>query len=377
MILMNMVKLALKILVLGLFTILIQSCDKVDDVNLNEPSSLNFSLLEIDTLLSVAKLQASAANANLFALYELGSDAAVDSNSIGYFEYQLFQFGTYRLEVRAYGLSGRYLKSQVIFDFYPEANSIPLDSGYFSSTSYSGYQLIWHDEFDQVGLNTDIWTPEIGDGCPNLCGWGNNELQYYRSENVEVADGVLSIEARKENFGGRSYTSSRIITRDNFSFRYGRVDIRALLPEGQGIWPALWMLGESISQVGWPACGEIDIMEMIGGSGRENEVHGTLHWDEEGHAMAGNCYKLASGTFNQAYHVFSIIWTESSIRWLVNDQEYGLISISSNGMTEFHQKFWFIFNVAVGGSWPGNPNFTTQFPQTLKVDYIRVFQELE
>jgi beta-glucanase (GH16 family) len=248
--------------------------------------------------------------------------------------------------------------------------SAPL-GGYESPTSYPGYTLAWRDEFSGAALNTSDWTYELGGG-----GWGNNEAQYYRAQNTSVANGHLTIEARQENFGGRNYTSSRLITKDKQSFRYGRIDIRAVMPEGQGMWPALWMLGSNISSVGWPRSGEIDIMEMVGGSGREDTVHGTGHWDNDGsYASFGRSYTLNSGTFADEFHVFSIEWDSSQIRWYVDGQQYNALSISSAGLSEFREEFFFIFNIAVGGNWPGYPDGSTVFPQRMLVDYVRVFEK--
>jgi beta-glucanase (GH16 family) len=135
------------------------------------------------------------------------------------------------------------------------------------------------------------------------------------------------------------------------------------------------MLGNNISSVGWPECGEIDIMELVGGTNGDNKTHGTIHWDNAGeHAQAGAGYSLPTGKFADEYHVFSIIWDDSQIKWMMNDIEFYSVSIASDGMDEFHQNFFFIINVAVGGNWPGNPDSTTIFPQQMKVDYIRVFQ---
>ena len=245
--------------------------------------------------------------------------------------------------------------------------------GYESPTSYPGYTLVWNDEFSGAALNLSDWSYEIGTGNN---GWGNNEAQYYRAENTSVANGYLTIQARKENFGGRSYTSSRLITKNKQSFRYGRIDIRAVLPQGQGLWPALWMLGTNISTVGWPESGEIDIMEMVGGSGREDTVHGTGHWDNNGsNASYGGDYTLNSGTFADEFHVFSIEWDSNLIRWYVDDVQYHALSISSAGLSEFRKEFFFIFNIAVGGNWPGYPDASTVFPQRMLVDYVRVFQK--
>lgn len=244
--------------------------------------------------------------------------------------------------------------------------------GYVSPEAYDGFKMVWSDEFDQESLNTEDWTYEIGNGSS---GWGNNELEYYTNENTSMVDGNLVITAKRESRGGFGYTSSRIITKDKQEFKYGRVDIRAVLPFGQGIWPALWMLGANINEVSWPRCGEIDIMEMIGGSGREKTVHGTVHWQATGgYANYGGSKTLSNGTFSDEFHVFSIIWEENSITWLLDGQQYHVIDTSPDHLSEFRNDFFFIFNVAVGGNWPGSPNAQTVFPQFMIVDYIRIFQ---
>ena len=247
-----------------------------------------------------------------------------------------------------------------------------------SPLSYDGYSLVWNDEFNGSTLNSSNWTHEIGDGCNNnLCGWGNNELEYYRSENSTVADGLLTITAKQENFGGRDYTSSRLKTQGKQFFTYGRVDIRAKLPKGQGIWPALWMLGESITTVSWPASGELDIMEMIGGTiNREKTTHGTIHYSNAagGREYTGGSTTVENGLLADAFHVFSIDWNTTSITWSLDGVAFHSQQITSSDRTEFHENFFFLFNVAVGGEWPGSPNADTQFPQQMQVDYIRVFQ---
>ena len=183
------------------------------------------------------------------------------------------------------------------------------------------------------------------------------------------------IEARKESVNNSNYTSSRIVTRDKKSFKYGRVDIRAVMPEGQGIWPALWMLGSNHFQVGWPTCGEIDIMEMIGGGdGRDNVLRGTAHWNQGGHVSYGQGYTHESNLSDE-YHVYSIIWDDQNIRWYFDDINFNTMDITSEALSAFHNNFYFIMNVAVGGVWPGSPDNTTLFPQWMIVDYIRVFQE--
>jgi beta-glucanase (GH16 family) len=251
------------------------------------------------------------------------------------------------------------------------------NTGYSTPNTYAGYNLVWSDEFKGTTLDPANWTHEIGTGCPNVCGWGNNELQYYRAENSYMHQSdYLVIEARKENFQGSNYTSSRIITQNKQKFTYGRVDIRAALPKGQGIWPALWMLGNNISTVGWPACGEIDIMEVLGQE--PNKLYGTVHWDNNGqHAQYGGNTTLSSGDFYSKFHVFSITWDSQKIRWFLDDVKFHEIDITPTGLSEFQKEHFFIFNIAVGGNWPGNPNNFTIFPQRMVVDYIRVFQQTQ
>ena len=245
-------------------------------------------------------------------------------------------------------------------------------TGYSTPTHYPGMTLVWQDEFDGTALNTADWVFETGTATN---GWGNHELEYYRPENTTVKDGFLVITAKKETFQSSAYTSSRIKTQGKKAFRYGRVDIRAVLPKDKGIWPALWMLGANITTVDWPACGEIDIMEMIGGGSGDKTVYGTAHWDNAGqHASAGGNKQLSTGIFNDAFHVFSIVWTASSIKWYIDDVEYYVIDTTPAGLAAFQKDFFLIFNVAVGGDWPGSPDGTTVFPQRMIVDYVRVFQ---
>jgi beta-glucanase (GH16 family) len=249
---------------------------------------------------------------------------------------------------------------------------LPLElDGYITPSSYPGWNLVWEDDFKQ-GIDPANWKFQFGDS-----GWGNNEWQHYtdRPQNAFVSEGVLVIEARKENFNGSDYTSARMITAGLKEFQYGRVDIRAKLPEGKGIWPALWMLGSDFWTTGWPGCGEIDIMEIIGSE--PSRLHGTVHWDNGGsYASYGNHTDLPSGKkFSDEFHVFSLIWDEEQIRWLLDDVQFNAIDIRPSGLSEFHQPYFFLFNVAVGGNWPGYPDNTTVFPQRMMVDYIRVFQK--
>lgn len=351
------------------------ACSPNTETKSNDPSEL---VIETDISTDGSGkviVTAHAKNAIEFRFY-MGDNGSGEpySNQNGIYEHEYQTLGTYTIEVRAYGLSGRYIKKtkQIVV---LTGDPVTTGDGYITPTFYEGMNLVWNDEFEGSNLNSNNWDYEIGDGCPNLCGWGNNELEYYRSQNCSVSDGVLTIEARKEAFQGREYTSGRIISRDLQVLKYGRVDIRALLPKGQGLWPALWMLGTNQPSIGWPSCGEIDIMEMIGGSGRENTVGGNVYWYDNGKLDFPGHITLDTGTFNDEFYVFTMIWDDTEIKWLVNDVPYHSISILGSDKAAFHKSFYFIMNVAVGGNWPGSPNGTTIFPTSMKVDYIRAFQK--
>ena len=252
---------------------------------------------------------------------------------------------------------------------------IPDFTGYQSATSYEGYSQVWSDEFDGSEVDENDWGYDIGGS-----GWGNNELEFYTNRNAYLTDGNLVIRANKENYGGREYTSSRLKTQSKQTVNYGRIDIRAVMPQGQGIWPALWMLGSNFPTVGWPHSGEIDIMEMIGGNGRENTVHGTAHWYNQSsnqNASYGGNYGLPSGeTLSTNFHVFSIDWDSTSITWYLDNVQYHTMAINdSSSLAAFRKDFFFIFNIAVGGNWPQYPDASTVFPQRMVVDYVRVFQK--
>lgn len=356
--------------------LVLASCKKEDVINTDDPFGLTVEVVSIDMDSKEVKLLANAQNAIQYTLHLGYNTEPVDENTTGFFSYTFTELGVYNMTVRAYGSSGRYVKGtkQVEITSVQSNDTVPLNKGYFTPLEYEGYNLIWNDEFSGTSVSSSNWSFETGTGNG---GWGNNELQYYTAENASVEAETLIIEAKKQQVGSSAYTSARLISRNKVSFKYGRVDIRALLPHGKGMWPALWMLGDNISSVGWPKCGEIDIMEMIGSSNNSLEkiVHGTIHWDNNGHASSGGSYTLPTGSLVTSYHVFSIIWNETSISWYVDDHLYHHENISAADRSEFHQDFWFILNVAVGGNWPGSPNETTVFPQRMKVDYMRVFQK--
>lgn len=340
------------------------------------PSNLQVSVEKEER--GSVKASFQAVNANFYRV-NFGLPNSTTERAIGNtatFRYQ--EAGTYTITVQAHATESDFVSSNesVTISNGDLGIGIP-DVGFESPLSYEGYDLIWQDEFSGNSLSND-WVHELGDGCPNLCGWGNKELQFYRRENTELKDGFLIIKAVQESVGGKNFTSSRIKTQDKKSYTFGRFDIRAVLPRGQGLWPAIWMLGDNIPQVGWPACGEIDIMEMVGGSanGRDNTVHGTVHWDNNGqYANSGGPVSLSQGIFNDKFHVFSVIWDERKIVWLLDNVPYHQIDTTPQALDEFRKPHFFLFNVAVGGNWPGSPDSSTNFPQQMVVDYIRVFQK--
>ncbi|WNB17066.1 glycoside hydrolase family 16 protein [Marivirga arenosa] len=356
------------------------SCEDapIDDV-VKLPENLTIEINQSDSNPKNVSIEASADLTNFYRFYFGEDDDDFIDSKDGKAEFVYSKEGDYDITVQAHATESDFISKteQIeIIEIKPDDEPGPVDpeqtfEGYESPLEYEGFNLVWQDEFDSDQLSDD-YTFEIGTGSN---GWGNNELQYYKKENTRLEDGFLVIQAKKENFGGRQYTSSRIITEGKKEFKYGRIDIRARMPYGQGIWPALWMLGGNFREVGWPFCGEIDIMEMIGGQGRENTVHGTVHWQSnDGYANFGHKKTLNDRTLAEQFHVYSIVWNADEIEWFIDNQSYGKIDLRPSHLSEFREKFFFIFNIAVGGNWPGSPNDDTKFPQELWIDYIRVFQ---
>lgn len=248
----------------------------------------------------------------------------------------------------------------------------------FCADGYGDYQLVWSDEFEGSSLNTLNWSYDIGNGNG---GWGNNELEYYRSENVSVSGGYLTIEAREESYSGYDYTSGKIHTRNKQEFLYGKMEARMKLPTGQGIWPAFWMMPAESVYGGWALSGEIDIMEMIN---QATTVYGTLHfgggWPDN--RSTGGSYAPGGVDFSDDFHVYTLEWEPDVMRWYVDGVLFSTKTSSqwwsdaapSNPRAPFDQPFYFIFNLAVGGNWPGYPDETTVFPQQYTIDWIRVYQ---
>jgi beta-glucanase (GH16 family) len=294
-------------------------------------------------------------------------------------------------------------------DFTPW-DKVDITNGYDAlPTSYEGYDLFWSDEFNGTEVDTTKWGFDLGNVSPEgNVGWGNSELQYYRPENATVADGMLTINAeyhqpRLEEVNGNPvpagvrYTSAKLLTKGKFSFQYGRVDIRAVVAEGKGLWSAGWMLGDNQSTIGWPRAGEIDIVDTIGGPGQEDMIVNNMYWNPEGpsqpangkaninengygEVLASDISDIEGETFSNTFHVFSIIWTEDSVDFYVDGQLTTPMPLTGSLKDTFTQSpFYLILNVAIGGTWPGAPVFEdtdtpTQFPRGMLVDYVRVYK---
>jgi beta-glucanase (GH16 family) len=248
--------------------------------------------------------------------------------------------------------------------------------------SVSPWKLVWSDEFNGTNgsaVDSSKWASETGGG-----GWGNNELEYYTSrlQNAWQQDGNLVIKVEAEKHTGadgvsRNYTSARLKTLGKFSQTYGRFEARMKIPRGQGIWPAFWMLGNDIDQPGWPDCGEIDIMENIGKE--PSVVHGTIHGPGySGAGGIGSSFSLpGTPSFADDFHIFAVEWEPNLIRFYVDDHLYATrtpADLPKGAKWVYDHPFFILLNVAVGGEWPGNPDATSIFPQTMLVDYVRVYE---
>lgn len=256
--------------------------------------------------------------------------------------------GTYAVSVTAKSASGLTISKQI------------------SVTVGVAVVLVWSDEFNTDGApDPSKWGYDLGGG-----GWGNNESEYYtnRLTNAVVSNGTLKINAYKESYSGNSYTSARILTKDKFSFKYGKIEVRAKLPVGAGVWPAIWMLGSNISTAGWPACGEVDIMEQKGSE--PDKIHGTLH--HPGHSGGngdGSSTTITNATTE--FHRYGFEWSAATMKFSVDDVVY--YTFNNNSSLPFNQNFFIILNVAMGGNFSGpmDPSITSA---VMEVDYVRVYQ---
>lgn len=240
-------------------------------------------------------------------------------------------------------------------------------------------KLVWFDDFDH--FDESKWTPVIGDGCPDNCGFGNNELQYYtgRPENVKVEDGILKIIARPDTMGKKPYSSAKLISKNKGDWKYGRIEARAKLPVGKGTWAAIWMLPSNVENFQWPLDGEIDIMEHVGYNA--GTVYGTIHTFKYNH-IKGNqkSDSLLVTTMDEKFHLYGLEWSSDSLSWSVDGQRY--FSLAKNGENyegwPFDQPFHLILNLAVGGNWGGKMGVdATIWPEMMEIDYVKVYQKKE
>ncbi len=327
-----------------LFTIV--SCGK-DKGNNNQPLS-NFTVNAVvanDNSGNV-NFTASATNAST---YEYGfGNGVFQTVASGNILYRYPASGIYTVTVVAKNTAGEQLSKSI------------------SVTVTVAMTLIWSDEFDTPGApDPSKWGYDLGGG-----GWGNNELEYYtnRLENASVSNGTLKIVAKAESFSGSNYTSARILSKGKFSFKYGKLEFSAKLPVGGGTWPALWMLGDNISTAGWPACGEVDVMEHLGN--QLNKIYGTLHYPgHSGGNADGNTLMISNAT--TAFHKYAVEWTSSSIKISVDDVVFH--TVANTNALPFNQNFFLIMNIAMGGNFGGaiDPAFSSG---TMEVDYVRVYQ---
>ncbi|MGV3459259.1 MAG: glycoside hydrolase family 16 protein [Flavobacterium sp.] len=247
--------------------------------------------------------------------------------------------------------------------------TVLLLSGLAMTAQVKKGKLLWEENFNGKALNEKVWNYELGDGCPNICGWGNNERQIYTTTNHKLKDGKLIITAKKE---GDKYSSTRITTAGKKEFKYGYIEARAKLPVGQGIWPAFWMLGSNIKQVGWPLAGEIDILEYVGKE--PHMVFTSLH-TKDSHGETINTKKTPFANIEEGWHTYAINWTKDKIEFFVDDKSVYTFA-PENKTTKvwpFDQPFYFIVNVAIGGNFGGPAVDDKIFPQEYMVDYIRVY----
>jgi len=244
----------------------------------------------------------------------------------------------------------------------------------------SDRNLVWVDEFEQSGMpDSAKWNYDLGDGCPNLCGWGNNEAQIYtkQRENARVENGCLIIEARKDSMDGRAFTSARLVTKMKGDWLYGRIEVKAKLPRGKGTWPAIWMLSTDWKYGSWPASGEIDIMEHVGYD--PGVIHGTIHTKSYNHiSQTQKEGKVTIADAQDEFHTYAIQWTTNKMEFFVDDKKYHVVNKGATDTFKewpFDQRFHLILNIAVGGNWGGKESIDDLiWPQQMEVDWVRVYQ---
>ncbi len=335
--------------VIGFSSFLLLSCGKKETA----PSALTPTNLTLQAVVSTdnsgsVNFTATATNASTYE-FDFGN-GIFQTAPTGVVTYKYPATGTYTVNVIAKSSTGQSVSTSTTI------------------TVTVALSLVFSDEFDAAGApDPSKWGYDIGTGSG---GWGNNEVQYYtnRLDNAFVSNGILKIKAIKENFSGSAYTSARILSMNKFSFKYGKVEIKAKLPAGVGTWPALWTLGSNINTVGWPACGELDIMEHKGS--QLNKIYGTAHYPARfgGNADGGTKDILDATT---AFHVYSMEWNATAVKFIVDGTVYH--TVANNSSLPFNQNFFLIMNLAMGGTFGGavDNSFSNA---TMEVDYVRVYQ---
>ncbi|HMH32073.1 MAG TPA: family 16 glycosylhydrolase [Puia sp.] len=336
--------------ILPAFLLLLASCSKNSSSGSSSvaPSNLNITAVVSNDSSGNVTFTATATNAVKFD-YSFG-DGISQNDQAGNITYKYLYSGPYTARVTAKSAGGQTIAKTITVNV-----AVALTQ-------------VWSDEFDTPGSPDPAkWGFDIGTGSG---GWGNNELENYtnRQANVVISNGTLKIIAQKEPYNGSSYTSARMLTNNLYSFKYGKIDVRAKLPASTGTWPGIWMLGNNLPTVGWPACGEIDIMEQSGS--QKSTIYGTMHYPTQVNQYGdGGTTTISSAS--TAFHIYSAMWTPSSIQLSVDGVAY--YTLFNNSSLPFNQQFFIILNVAMGGNFGGtvDPAFTTD---QMEVDYVRVYQ---
>ncbi len=364
------------ITILGIIVVFLLSCSDDesnassstdDEIEVIIPSELTFTIniagKDANNLngdgSGIIQCAVTATNATSYS-FRPGTGAEVN-NTTGIFEHTYTTSGinNYTVQVLAYSSTGHSVIASEEIAIAVATNT----------------NLVWSDEFNSNGSpDTNKWNYDIGNGCPNICGWGNSELQYYtsRPDNVIIEGGILKINAKREDYSGYEYTSTRMKTQGKFDFKYGKIEIRAKLPEGGGTWPAIWMLGSNITSVGWPDCGEIDIMEHRGND--QGNASSAIHTP----SSYGNTINKGSRYISDVsteFHVYATNWTSEKIEFSIDDIIHYTYnpSIKDSNTWPFDANQFIILNVAMGGTFGGSieSGFTES---TMEIDYIRVYQ---
>jgi beta-glucanase (GH16 family) len=337
-------------IILMVFSMLTGSCSKKNSPGAPAvtPSDLTLSAVVSNDSSGNVTFTASAANAVTYD-FDFG-DFDSQNGAAGNTSYKYPFTGIYTVTVTAKSAGGQTISKSI------------------SVNVAVALTLVWSDEFNTPGSpDPTKWGFDIGTGSG---GWGNNELEYYtsRQTNAVISNGTLKIIAQKEVYDGSSYTSARMLSNNLYSFKYGRIDVRAKVPASTGTWPAIWMLGNDIATAGWPGCGEMDIMEQSGAD--KSTILGTLHYPSEV-GQYGDGSKTTIPTASSAFHVYTAMWTPTSIQLSVDSVVY--YTLSNKPALPFNQPFFIILNVAMGGNLGGtiDPAFTTD---QMEVDYVRVYQ---